>query len=158
MGSILAKKNGPDSLAQMGLKTTDLKGFLDSEVFLEGKVRLKGPFRFDGRFNGEIKCDGLLIVGEKSRIEGIVHAKELIVRGSVKGTLRIQEKIIILPGADVSGEIHTDCLIIEAGARFEGNSYMKNSLAGTDGKKTEEDSRNGRMTVVPDANPETAWS
>jgi len=149
MESILAKKNGSDSLAQTGLKPKDLKGFLDLGVSLEGKVRLEGPFRFDGRFKGEIECDGLLIVGEKSQIEGIVLAKELIVRGTVKGTLRVQEKIVILPGAHVSGEVHTDCLIIEAGARFEGNSHMKNSLSGTEGKKTEEDSGDGRMSVVP---------
>ena len=38
--------------------------------------------------------------------------------------MRVREKMVILPTARVTGDIYTECLIIEAGACFDGKSHM----------------------------------
>ena len=111
-------------LEQAGLKDHDWKGILNQGVSTEGKLSLKGCFCCDGPFKGEIDCDGLLLLGENSRVEGTIHAKQLSVRGQLKGTVHVREKMVILPSAMVTGDIYTDCLVIEAGACFDGKSHM----------------------------------
>ena len=112
------------ALESAGLKVEEWKGILKQGVSTEGKLTLKGCFCCDGPFKGEIECDGLLILGENSQVEGRVSAKQLSVRGRLKGTVRVREKMVILPTAMVTGDIYTECLIIEAGARFDGKSHM----------------------------------
>jgi len=126
--SALLKKDLKDLkvLEQAGLKDEEWKGFLNQGVSTEGKLSLKGCFCCDGPFKGEIDCDGLLILGKNSQVEGRVSAKQLSVQGRLKGTVRVREKMVILPTAVVSGDIYTECLIIEAGARFDATSHMPN--------------------------------
>ena len=114
-------------LEQAGLKDHEWKGILNQGVSTEGKLSLKGCFCCDGPFKGEIDCDGLLLLGENSRVEGTIHAKQLSVRGRLKGTVHVREKMVILPTAMVAGDIYTNCLVIEAGACFDGKSHMLNS-------------------------------
>ena len=113
-------------LEQAGLKDEEWKGILNQGVSTEGKLSLKGCFCCDGPFKGEIDCDGLLILGKNSQVEGRVSAKQLSVQGRLKGTVRVREKMVILPTAMVSGDIYTECLIIEAGACFDATSHMPN--------------------------------
>ena len=112
------------ALEPAGLKVKEWKGILNQGVSTEGKLTLKGCFCYNGPFKGEIECDGLLILGEHSQVEGKVSARQLSVRGRLKGTVRVREKMVILPTAMVSGDIYTECLIIEAGACFDGKSHM----------------------------------
>ena len=118
-----SKKNG-DFLDRVGLKAEDWKGFLDAEVEFEGKLSLTGTFRCDAAFKGEINCDGLLILGESARVEGNLHSKQITVQGTVKGSIHAQEKLAILQNSVVCGDIYTACLIIEAGATFDGTCHM----------------------------------
>lgn len=115
------------ALEQAGLKDQEWKGILNQGVSTEGKLTLKGCFCCDGPFKGEIDCDGLLILGENSRVEGTIHAKQLSVRGRLKGTVHVRGKMVILPSAMVTGDIYTECLVIEAGACFDGKSHMLKS-------------------------------
>lgn len=112
------------ALEPAGLKVEEWKGILNQGVSTEGKLTLKGCFCCDGPFKGAIECDGLLILGEHSQVEGRVSARQLSVRGRLKGTVRVREKMLILPTAMVTGDIYTECLIIEAGACFDGKSHM----------------------------------
>ena len=114
------------ALKPAGLKVEEWKGILNQGVSTEGKLTLKGCFCCDGPFKGEIECDGLLILGEHSQVEGRVSARQLSVRGRLKGTVRVREKMVILPTAMVTGDIYTEFLIIQAAARVDATSHMPN--------------------------------
>ena len=134
MANMFEKKKNEDFLERVGMKAEQWKGFLDQEVSLEGKLTLTGTFRCDGAFKGEIHCDGLLILGETARVEGDIRSKQVSVQGRVKGSIHAQEKLVILQNAVVSGDIYTGCLVIEAGATFDGTCHMptEESESGTD--------------------------
>ena len=118
------KKKNEDFLDRVGLKADEWKGFLGRGVELEGKLSLTGTFRCDAIFKGEINCQGLLILGENARIEGNVHSEQVSVQGKVQGSIHAQEKLVILRDAVVCGDIYTQCLVIEAGACFDGTCHM----------------------------------
>ena len=125
MVNMFEKKTDEDFLGRLGLKADDFKGFLDKDVTLEGRLSLTGTFKCDGIFKGEINCEGLLILGESARFEGIIHSKQVSVQGAVQGDIHAEEKMVILEKAVVQGDIFTDRLVIEAGAIFDGTCHMR---------------------------------
>ncbi len=143
MANMFEKKKDQDLLERFGIKADQWKGFLEQEVALEGKLTLTGTFRCDAAFKGEIHCDGLLILGETARVEGDIRSKQVTVQGRVKGSIHAQEKLIILENAVVSGDIYTSCLVIEAGATFDGTCHMPTgeSGSGTEGLHVPEEVR-----------------
>ena len=127
MTNMFDNKKNEDFLDRVGLKAEEWKGFLDQEVEFEGKLSLTGTFRCDADFKGEIDCDGLLILGDSARVEGTLRAKQMSVQGKVKGSIHAEEKLVLLQDSVVCGDIYTACLIIEAGAAFDGTCHMPTS-------------------------------
>ena len=54
-------------------------------------------------------------------ITGDIMAKEIVVRGKVKGTIRAT-RVLLMEGADVAGDIFYDRMSMEEGAHFVGAS------------------------------------
>ncbi|MFQ5663061.1 MAG: polymer-forming cytoskeletal protein [Terriglobia bacterium] len=100
-------------------------GFLDRGVRLEGTLELAGTFRMDGELKGTVRCQERLIVGENARLEGEVESAVVSVAGKVQGTVKGTTRVEILPSGTVEGEVHTPCLVIEAGGVLEGRCHMK---------------------------------
>ena len=136
MANMVEKKKDEDLLDRFGIKADQWKGFLEQEVSLEGKLTLTGTFRCDAAFKGEIHCDGLLILGEPARVEGDIRSKQVTVQGRVKGSIHAQEKLVILETAVVSGDIYTSCLVIEAGATFNGTCHTPDQESGSGSSRT----------------------
>ncbi|MFQ5817525.1 MAG: polymer-forming cytoskeletal protein [Terriglobia bacterium] len=100
-------------------------GFLDRGVKLEGTLEVAGAFRIDGEVKGKVVCQEQLIVGETGRVEGEVAAALLSVAGHVEGTVTGRTRIEIVASGVVEGELHTPCLVIEAGGVIEGRCHMR---------------------------------
>ena len=102
----------------------DLNGFLDSGCHIEGELRFEDTFRIEGDLKGKIVSSGVLMVGEQGVVDGEIHAGSILVAGRVKGRLEAQRKIEIAPTGRVDGELVTPALVIEDGAKFEGQCSM----------------------------------
>ena len=100
-------------------------GFLDRGVKLEGTLELAGTFRIDGEVKGTVRCKERLIVGENGRLEGEIECTIVSVAGKINGKLSGSNRVEILPSGVVEGEVHTPCLVIEAGGVLEGRCHMR---------------------------------
>jgi len=105
-------------------------GFLDRGVRLEGTLELAGTFRVDGEVKGTIRCKERLIVGENGQVQGEIESTTVSVAGKVRGKLHGTNRVEILASGVVEGEVHTPCLVIEAGGVLEGRCHMKAEAAG----------------------------
>lgn len=106
---------------------------------IKGDIRSNGDFRIDGTLNGSIQSDGKIVVGSSGSIEGEVNCQNADISGSVKATLRVKELLTLKSTSDVKGEIITNKLAIEPGAKFSGTCAMENQEhAPTPFKKEEE--------------------
>ncbi len=103
----------------------DWIGFLDKGVRLEGTLELAGTFRIDGEVRGTVRSKERLIVGEGGRVEGEIVAALVSVAGKVHGKVNGLTRVEILPTGSVEGEVHTPCLVIEAGGVIEGRCHMR---------------------------------
>ncbi|MDR0385890.1 MAG: polymer-forming cytoskeletal protein, partial [Prevotellaceae bacterium] len=73
---------------------------------------------------GNIQCEGKIIIGEKGYIKGEIVSKNMEISGHVEGTVLVDGLLSLKSSAVVDGEITTGKLIIEVGAVFNGNCHM----------------------------------
>lgn len=89
-------------------------------VTIEGNVRAEDDLQIDGHVNGNVSC-ARLTVGANGILSGDITAKEVVVRGTVTGTIRAT-RVMLLESANVVGDIFYDKMSMEEGARFVGAS------------------------------------
>jgi cytoskeletal protein CcmA (bactofilin family) len=99
-------------------------GFLEHGVKLEGKLESSGTFRIDSTMKGILVSLDTLIVGEHAAIEGEIHGNRVLIAGRFDGAVHATSKVEIQPSAIVTGDIHCPCVVIEAGAIFDGHCHM----------------------------------
>lgn len=98
---------------------------LGNTVSMEGFLRFKETLCIKGRFKGTIEATGALIVDKKATVDvDHVSVTSLTVLGSVSGQVRVVDKIDMLSGSQVRGDISASRLRIADGVLFEGQCSM----------------------------------
>jgi cytoskeletal protein CcmA (bactofilin family) len=101
-----------------------LNGFIDKGSQVRGDLSFEETFRIDGRFEGKIRSGSELIIGDEADVTAEIEVGRLSVNGTLKGSVRATERVELLAGARVMGDIATPVLRIEEGAHFEGSCEM----------------------------------
>jgi cytoskeletal protein CcmA (bactofilin family) len=98
---------------------------LGNTVSMEGFLRFKETLCIKGKFKGTIEATGALIVDKKATVDvDHVSVTSLIVHGSVSGQVRVVDKIDMLSGSQVKGDISASRLRIADGVFFDGQCSM----------------------------------
>ncbi len=114
----------------------EINAFLGSGTRYQGQLNFQGAVRIDGTFTGEITSDGTLIVGTDAIIDGTLNVGQLVLSGTVNGEVTATRKIVIHKTGIINGTIRTPALIMEDGARIEGEVHM-----GADSPATAQEAR-----------------
>ena len=89
-----------------------------------GTLMIEGTLLVDGDFEGDIlNCDRI-IVGPYGHVHADVHVREAIVAGVFDGGVQAEERIFLLSGARVKGDLTSSSIVIEDGVRFSGRCTM----------------------------------
>jgi cytoskeletal protein CcmA (bactofilin family) len=91
---------------------------------IKGSVKSSADLRIDGKIEGNVQCEGKIIIGEKGYIKGDIASKNMEISGHVEGTIAVEGQLAFKSTALVEGEITTNKLVIEIGAVFNGNCHM----------------------------------
>jgi cytoskeletal protein CcmA (bactofilin family) len=90
-----------------------------------GVLRFRNTLCIQGKFRGTIEATGALIVDKGAVVEADhISVTSLIVYGTVVGAVHAQDKIDMLPGAEVRGDVQAMKLRIADGVSFEGQCSM----------------------------------
>lgn len=114
-----AAKKTADSLGYDKVQTMIGEG-----TEIKGTIQATGVVRIDGTLEGSILHNGDLIVGPKGRVIADIRSKGLAVAGEVRGNVETEEKLELLPGARLYGDIKCGHLVVHEGAMFHGRSLM----------------------------------
>jgi cytoskeletal protein CcmA (bactofilin family) len=108
------------------MKTTQgtLNGFLDQGCRITGEVAFSDLLRVHGLVNGTISSEHELLVGEGGVVEGEVAVGRLVVAGTVRGTVRVKERIVIHRTGKVFAEVFAPTLVVDEGGVLEGPVHM----------------------------------
>ena len=82
--------------------------------------------RIDGKFEGEIKTEEDVVIGESGRVKTNIHARTVIVAGTVIGNINVSEEVKLLGTGRVYGNINTPTIIIEKGVIADGHITITN--------------------------------
>jgi len=96
-------------------------------VKIEGKIATDGNIRVDGDIKGDIISQNNVTVGESGQVNGQINANVITIGGKVVGTVTAKEKLALESKGNLKGDILTKILVVEAGAKFDGNSKMGDS-------------------------------
>jgi cytoskeletal protein CcmA (bactofilin family) len=101
---------------------------IGEDLIITGNVSSKGEIHLDGVVKGDINCVSL-VLGENSKLEGSVIAKDVVLRGRLIGSIQAQ-RVTLQSGCHLEGDVFHQSLAMEQGAYFEGQSRRSdNSLS-----------------------------
>jgi cytoskeletal protein CcmA (bactofilin family) len=100
---------------------------LGAGTIVKGEIKLNGDFRIDGMFIGSINCKGKVVVGNTGVVEGEIICQNADFSGEVKATVKVAELLTLKESAKFTGDITTNKLAIEPGAKFSGQCIMDNT-------------------------------
>jgi len=136
------KKHSPDEIISL----------LGEGVEVVGDASFTHGLRVDGTIKGKIRSEATLVIGQKGKVEGDVSIRRVSVTGEFRGTIHASDRIEIHREGKVWGDLFTPCLIIEAGAFFEGKCNMSEQKAAKPAegallRAVEPPSESGRITA-----------
>jgi cytoskeletal protein CcmA (bactofilin family) len=115
-------------------------GVITSTLLIKGEIRGREDLYIDGEVQGTIHLtDGRVTVGPHGKISADVDAREIVVRGKVKGALRGRERVEVGRSGEIRGDIVTLRIAIEEGAQIHSKVEITRA----------EESRNARPTEKP---------
>jgi len=147
--------------AQDAPATTDAFGASDSASVIDRHSEFDGTYstdrdlRIEGRAKGKLRCQGTLHVAQGATVHAEIEAEQVVVAGVLEGTVTCRTRLQVMPSGDLKGRISTPSLVINEGARYEGQMEMptqntrlastrnRPSLAGSTGSGEADAAQNG---------------
>lgn len=97
---------------------------IGSGTKIVGDINSNGDVRIDGHLIGNLVTTGKFVLGANGLVEGNVTSPNADVSGEIKGTVNINEMLLLKSTSKISGDIITGKLMIEPGAMFNGTCNM----------------------------------
>ncbi len=98
------------------------ESFISAELTLEGKIEGAGNVRVAGRFKGDVNVQGDLTIEKGAQIAGQVHARQVVVEGTLEGNIVSAERVELRATAVLNGDVKAGALIVAAGSKMRGNA------------------------------------
>lgn len=119
--SLLSRRSGA---AQQQAAGTGYS-LLDSQLTLTGEIDTAGSLRIDGTLDGAIRRADTVVVGVGARMTGDVHAREVVIGGTVTGNVFATDRVELQPTAIVTGNVTTQVVLVQEGGVVNGRIEMR---------------------------------
>ena len=107
----------PGSIASHTAQT-----IMGRSVVMRGDLSGGEDLLVEGQLEGTINLeDHCLTVGQNGRVTAEIHARQVVIQGSVQGNVTASEKIDIRKSGHVIGDLVSTGISIEEGAYFKGS-------------------------------------
>lgn len=121
------------------VETSRSPSHVSSGIRIRGEISGNTDLYIDGEVQGNL-CFGqaMVTVGPSGRVKADIEAREIVVLGSVQGTLRAQERVQLGGQSRVRGDLLTPRIAIEDGAALSGKIDMTRTNGVRDNAETGE--------------------
>ncbi|NMM47157.1 bactofilin family protein [Marinigracilibium pacificum] len=109
-------------------KATTAHNIIGKGTTLTGDLETFGNLGIEGKVVGNIKTKSKIAVGQSSLVDGNITAQNAEIAGEVKGRIEVNEVLVLKPSAVIHGDIITNKLVVESGAKFNGGCKMGVSM------------------------------
>ena len=87
----------------------------------EGKFYISGSLKIDGKFEGDIKTDETLIIGETGKVKTNISAREVTVSGTMIGNIKAENEVRLESTGRMLGDITAPSIHLSQGVVAKGN-------------------------------------
>jgi cytoskeletal protein CcmA (bactofilin family) len=111
-----------------GKSADEIVSTLGEGAELAGELSFTNGVRINGVVKGKVRASTILEIGPAGKIDAEANVCKISIRGEFRGVIHASDRVEIHKEGKVYGEIFSPCLIIEAGAVFEGSCNMSENL------------------------------
>ena len=86
----------------------------------EGKFYIAGSLRIDGKFEGDIRTEDALIVGQTGRVKTNIAAKDVVIAGTLIGDINARDEVRLSETGRMLGDIFAPVLNLAKGVVLKG--------------------------------------
>jgi len=97
---------------------------IDPHARFNGKYVSDRDLRIEGEAQGEIECQGTLIISPQARVRSGISAHNVIINGDYEGDVDCGGRFEIGSTGRVKGKVKAQVLVVKEGAHFEGGVIM----------------------------------
>ncbi len=95
---------------------------LGGSVVFKGELSGREDLLIEGQCEGTVNLEGYcLTIGSEGQVKSDIHARQVVVHGTVNGKISATERVEIRRTGTVVGDIASPGVAIEDGAYFKGN-------------------------------------
>jgi cytoskeletal protein CcmA (bactofilin family) len=98
---------------------------LDAQLTVTGDLATAGSLRLDGRMEGTVRQADTVVLGVGAAMTGDVHAREVIVGGTLTGNVFASERVELQATAIVTGDVTTVSVLVQEGGVVNGRVIMR---------------------------------
>jgi cytoskeletal protein CcmA (bactofilin family) len=117
-----------------GKAADEILSHLGEGAEFAGELSFVKGLRVSGIMRGKVRSEATLEIGPGGKIDAEITVRRVVINGEFRGIIRASERVEILKDGKVFGDIYTPCLIIEAGAVFEGRCNMSEKRPASKGE------------------------
>ncbi|MFN3604180.1 MAG: polymer-forming cytoskeletal protein [Leptonema sp. (in: bacteria)] len=104
----------------MANRSDSLNSVIGPGSIFEGKFYISGSLKIDGKFQGEIRTEDELIIGETGKVKTNIKAKNVVIAGTMIGNIQAREEIRIEKNGKLLGDLETPVLHLTPGVIVKG--------------------------------------
>jgi len=131
-------------MAKMNETENTTINLISNGTEITGDVRSQGDIRIDGMLIGNLSTKGKVVIGNTGKVKGEVVCKNSEVSGEIEGKINVSQLLTLKISSRINGDIITNKLSIEPGARFTGNCNMSDENEPAANIGTSEKKENGK--------------
>ncbi len=105
----------------MADRSQSLNSVIGPGSIFEGKFYISGSLKIDGKFQGEIKTEDELIIGETGRVKTNIKAKSVIISGTMIGNIQAREEVRLERNGKLLGDVESPVLHLTPGVLLKGH-------------------------------------
>ncbi|TGL63890.1 polymer-forming cytoskeletal protein [Leptospira ognonensis] len=105
----------------MAINKDSINSVIGPGSIFEGKFYIAGSLRIDGKFEGDIKTEDALVIGETGKVKTNISAKEVIISGTLIGNIKAENEVKLEGTGRMLGDITAPYLELQKGVVAKGN-------------------------------------
>ncbi len=94
---------------------------IDHQLSISGDLNTEGTVRIDGKVEGSLHRADTLIIAAGGVVVGDVEAREVVIGGSICGTLTVSGRVEVQSTASVEGDIRAAAIMLQEGGTVRGH-------------------------------------
>jgi cytoskeletal protein CcmA (bactofilin family) len=89
-----------------------------------GEIKCDGTVRIEGRVEGSIEATKSVVIGRDGTVDGDITTRDIVVAGSVAGTITGQTRVELQDTCKVEGNVHGPRIKLDEGGQVDGRLHM----------------------------------